>query len=181
MSSNVVSQKVLYGGRSLKVLKVKLHEVPVDAIVIPTDSNFGLDSPAAQSVLRILGSELKRIVKDAIKTHGVLSKPARAIVQRSTGIKSPNIVFCNVPENSTGNLEMSIKNCLNVASNAGLNSIAVPNIGRGYPIKDESRCVIKAIVDFHFANPKSPLKSIELVPLDEDSIYEYGLELASAE
>lgn len=184
VSAHVKGERALYGGKRVEIVEVELHHVAVDALIFPTDASFGIDGPCGKALLPVLGTELKNQASSALCHHGSL-RPCDTYLLRTKGLSASHFIFCNVPkytgESLRRRLAESVQNCLEAASKVGLKSVAIPTVGFDYPATAESVTVLRGVVDFQFKSPKSSVDRIVIVPLTEDSMYNYLLQLTKME
>ncbi|XP_013383980.1 core histone macro-H2A.1 isoform X1 [Lingula anatina] len=180
----VLSEKKLFLGQKLTVIQGDIVSVTADAIVHPTNATFYMGGEVGQSLEKTGGKEFQQEVQDLLKNQGQLDTAGAAICP---GHRFPArfVVHCNGPTWSASNaqqlLEKTVKNCLTLADEKNLRSLAFPSIGSGrggFPKQTAAQIILKAINNYFVTVMSSSLKQIYFVLYDMESIGVYTSELA---
>ncbi|XP_013791614.1 core histone macro-H2A.1-like, partial [Limulus polyphemus] len=128
----VLSEKKLFLGQKLTVIQGGIVDVSADAIIHPTNASFYLGGEVGQTLEKIGGKEFQQEVKDLLASNGPLDT-AGAVIGPGHNFSAKHVIHCNMPlyggQNSSELLEKSIKNCLALADEKNIKSLAVPSVG----------------------------------------------------
>lgn len=180
----LLSEKTLFLGQKLTVVKGDITTIQCDAIVHPTNASFNTSGEVGASLIEAGGNALEKSIKELHKSHGDLA-PTSALLGEAPNLKCKNIIHAFSPNwgspKSEENLETVIKNCLTLADEKNLKIIAFPSIGSGvnaFPKDTAAQVVMKAISNYFVTVTASSLKQVYFVLYDMESIGVYTLELA---
>ncbi|CAM1312876.1 H2AFY (predicted) [Pycnogonum litorale] len=183
-SLSVLSEKTLFLGQKLTVIQGDLTKVASDAIVHPTNSKFYMGGEVGQVLEKAGGNEFLDEVKHLQTANGPIDTAGAAICP-GHNFTAKFVVHCNGPTYSAANacelLEKTVKNCLILADQKNLKSIAIPSIGSGragFPKDVAARSILKSISSYFVNIMSSSLKQIYFVLYDKESINAYVTELA---
>ncbi|XP_064600790.1 core histone macro-H2A.1-like isoform X2 [Liolophura sinensis] len=180
----ILSEKKLFLGQKLTVIQGDIVKMAADAIVHPTNSSLYMGGEVGRSIEKAGGAEFQQEIKDLLSAQGQLDTAGAAM---STGHHFPAkfVVHCNGPtwkmDNSQQLLEKAVKNCLTLADEKKLKSIAFPSIGSGragFPKQTAAQIILKAISNYFVSVMSSSLKQVYFVLYDMESIGIYTSELA---
>ncbi|XP_021374533.1 core histone macro-H2A.1-like isoform X2 [Mizuhopecten yessoensis] len=180
----ILSEKKLFLGQKMTVIQGDLVKIMADAIVHPTSSAFYMGGEVGSAIEKAGGKEFRKEVDELYKSNGALDTAGAAICP---GHQFPAkfVVHCNGPQWSSSNphqlLEKTVKNCLTLADEKNLKSIAFPSIGSGragFPKQTAAQIILKAISNYFVTVMSSSLKQVYFVLYDMESIGVYTSELA---
>ncbi|XP_054073279.1 core histone macro-H2A.1 isoform X5 [Rissa tridactyla] len=150
----VLSTKSLFLGQKLQVVQADIATIDSDAVVHPTNSDF------------YTGGEV-------------------AVVSAGHGLPAKFVIHCNSPgwgsDKCEELLEKTVKNCLALADEKKLKSIAFPSIGsgrNGFPKQTAAQLILKAISSYFVSTMSSSIKTVYFVLFDSESIGIYVQEMA---
>ncbi|XP_014309381.1 core histone macro-H2A.1 isoform X3 [Myotis lucifugus] len=185
----VLSTKSLFLGQKLQVVQADIASIDSDAVVHPTNNDFYTGGEVGNTLEKKGGKEFVEAVLELRKKNGPL-EVAGAAVSAGHGLPAKFVIHCNSPvwgaDKCEELLEKTVKNCLALADDKKLKSIAFPSIGSGrlftceptlqaqmikscwlqraVPTPAESApCVEPSSLRFH--RPSSALANIENIPL----------------
>ncbi|ELT93761.1 hypothetical protein CAPTEDRAFT_2551 [Capitella teleta] len=180
----ILSEKKLFLGQKLTVLQGDIVNVVADAIIHPTNASLYMGGEVGQTIERTGGKEFQQEVKDLLSTNGDLDT-AGALLCRGYNFPAKFVIHCNGPRwkdvDSQQLLEQTVKNCLSLADEKQLKSLAFPSIGSGragFPKQTAAQIILRAINNYFVTVVSSSLKQIYFVLYDMESIGVYTSELA---
>ncbi|XP_068600280.1 core histone macro-H2A.1-like [Brachionichthys hirsutus] len=107
---------------------------------------------------------------------------------RGFGLPAKYVIHCNSPgwgsDKCEELLEKTVKNCLVLADEKKLKSVAFPSIGsgrNGFPKQTAAQLILKAISSYFVATMSSTIKTVYFVLFDSESIGIYVQEMAKLE
>uniref|UniRef100_A0A8C4XSW4 MacroH2A.1 histone n=1 Tax=Falco tinnunculus TaxID=100819 RepID=A0A8C4XSW4_FALTI len=153
----VLSTKSLFLGQKLNLIHSEISNLAgfeVEAIINPTNADIDL--------------------KDDL-----------AVVSAGHGLPAKYVIHCNSPgwgsDKCEELLEKTVKNCLALADEKKLKSIAFPSIGsgrNGFPKQTAAQLILKAISSYFVSTMSSSIKTVYFVLFDSESIGIYVQEMA---
>uniref|UniRef100_A0A8C9LYG1 Core histone macro-H2A.1 n=1 Tax=Piliocolobus tephrosceles TaxID=591936 RepID=A0A8C9LYG1_9PRIM len=153
----VLSTKSLFLGQKLNLIHSEISNLAgfeVEAIINPTNADIDL--------------------KDDL-----------AAVSAGHGLPAKFVIHCNSPvwgaDKCEELLEKTVKNCLALADDKKLKSIAFPSIGsgrNGFPKQTAAQLILKAISSYFVSTMSSSIKTVYFVLFDSESIGIYVQEMA---
>ncbi|PIO32951.1 hypothetical protein AB205_0156750 [Aquarana catesbeiana] len=130
------------------------------------------------------GKEFLEAVKELRKSHGPLELTGAALSQ-ANGLAAKFVIHCHIPQWGSDKceeqLEKTIKNCLSVAEEKKLKSVAFPSFpsGRnGFPKQTAAQVILRAISNHFGSSSSSTVKNIFFLLFDSESIGIYVQEMA---
>ncbi|KAB0361193.1 hypothetical protein FD754_005349 [Muntiacus muntjak] len=130
------------------------------------------------------GKEFVEAVLELRKKNGPL-EVAGAAVSAGHGLPAKFVIHCNSPvwgaDKCEELLEKTVKNCLALADDKKLKSIAFPSIGsgrNGFPKQTAAQLILKAISSYFVSTMSSSIKTVYFVLFDSESIGIYVQEMA---
>ncbi|XP_035298893.1 core histone macro-H2A.1 isoform X6 [Cricetulus griseus] len=130
------------------------------------------------------GKEFVEAVLELRKKNGPL-EVAGAAVSAGHGLPAKFVIHCNSPvwgaDKCEELLEKTVKNCLALADDRKLKSIAFPSIGsgrNGFPKQTAAQLILKAISNYFVSTMSSSIKTVYFVLFDSESIGIYVQEMA---
>ncbi|KAJ8022457.1 Core histone macro-H2A.1 [Holothuria leucospilota] len=183
-AKTVLSEKKLFLGQKLTVIQGDISDVTVDCVVNPTNGSFFLGGEVGSALERAGGKEFTDEVDKLYKAHGSLELAGAAICP---GHKFPAkfVIHCHSPTwgsaSAIPNLEKCIKNCLALADEKNLNTIAIPAVSSGkagMPKQTAAETVLRAIKNYFVSVMASSLKQVYFVLYDKESVNVYISELS---
>ncbi|XP_010147350.1 PREDICTED: core histone macro-H2A.1-like, partial [Eurypyga helias] len=107
------------------------------------------------------------------------------VVSAGHGLPAKFVIHCNSPgwgsDKCEELLEKTVKNCLALADEKKLKSIAFPSIGsgrNGFPKQTAAQLILKAISSYFVSTMSSSIKTVYFVLFDSESIGIYVQEMA---
>lgn len=186
-SMAVLSEKSLFLGQKLTVVQGDIATLECDAVVHPTNASFSMAGEVGIALIKAGGEEFKKAIAELEKSHGNLDYTS-ALVSDAPGLKCKHVIHAHSPkwnDNNKGtseqDLENVIKNCLTLADEKNVHTIAFPSIGSGqnnFPKQLAAQTILKAISNYFVTVMASSLKQIYFVLYDMESIGIYTIELA---
>ncbi|XP_059554411.1 core histone macro-H2A.1 isoform X3 [Myotis daubentonii] len=130
----VLSTKSLFLGQKLQVVQADIASIDSDAVVHPTNNDFYTGGEVGNTLEKKGGKEFVEAVLELRKKNGPL-EVAGAAVSAGHGLPAKFVIHCNSPvwgaDKCEELLEKTVKNCLALADDKKLKSIAFPSIGSG--------------------------------------------------
>nr|KAF6348681.1 hypothetical protein mMyoMyo1_006135 [Myotis myotis] len=135
----VLSTKSLFLGQKLQVVQADIASIDSDAVVHPTNNDFYTGGEVGNTLEKKGGKEFVEAVLELRKKNGPL-EVAGAAVSAGHGLPAKFVIHCNSPvwgaDKCEELLEKTVKNCLALADDKKLKSIAFPSIGSGSNPRD---------------------------------------------
>ncbi|XP_067280270.1 core histone macro-H2A.1 [Pseudorasbora parva] len=180
----VLSSKSLFLGQKLQVVQADIASIDSEAIVHPTNSTFYMGGEVGSALEKIGGKEFGEAVLELRKKNGPL-EVAGAALTSGFGLPAKFVIHCNSPgwgsDKCEEMLEKTVKNCLALADEKKLKSVAFPSIGsgrNGFPKQTAAQLILKAISSYFVSTMASSIKTVFFVLFDSESIGIYVQELA---
>ncbi|XP_033119709.1 core histone macro-H2A.1-like [Anneissia japonica] len=187
---SILSEKRLFLGQKLTVIQADISSIPADVIVNPTNDNFYMGGQVGVALEKAGGKEFMNEV-EKLKANQQTLDTAGAAICPGHNFPAKWVIHCNSPVwGGTSNnvaiqrLESCVKNCLALADEKNLASIALPSIssGRaGFPKQSAAETILKTISNYFVSVMASSLKQVYFVLYDMESIGIYTSELAKLE
>nr|5IIT_A Chain A, Vacuolar transporter chaperone 4,Core histone macro-H2A.1 [synthetic construct]5IIT_B Chain B, Vacuolar transporter chaperone 4,Core histone macro-H2A.1 [synthetic construct]5IIT_C Chain C, Vacuolar transporter chaperone 4,Core histone macro-H2A.1 [synthetic construct]5IIT_D Chain D, Vacuolar transporter chaperone 4,Core histone macro-H2A.1 [synthetic construct]5LNC_A Chain A, Vacuolar transporter chaperone 4,Core histone macro-H2A.1 [synthetic construct]5LNC_B Chain B, Vacuolar tr len=183
----VLSTKSLFLGQKLQVVQADIASIDSDAVVHPTNTDFYIGGEVGNTLEKKGGKEFVEAVLELRKKNGPL-EVAGAAVSAGHGLPAKFVIHCNSPvwgaDKCEELLEKTVKNCLALADDKKLKSIAFPSIGsgrNGFPKQTAAQLILKAISSYFVSTMSSSIKTVYFVLFDSESIGIYVQEMAKLE
>ncbi|XP_073680449.1 core histone macro-H2A.1 isoform X2 [Garra rufa] len=180
----VLSSKSLFLGQKLQVVKADIASIESEAVVHPTNSTFYMGGEVGSALEKIGGKEFAEAVLDLRKSNGPL-EVAGAAMTSGYGLPAKFVIHCNSPgwgsDKCEEMLDKTVKNCLTLADEKKLKSVAFPSIGsgrNGFPKQTAAQLILKAISSYFVTTMSSSIKTVYFVLFDSESIGIYVQEMA---
>ncbi|XP_006866151.1 PREDICTED: core histone macro-H2A.1-like isoform X3 [Chrysochloris asiatica] len=180
----VLSTKSLFLGQKLQVVQADIASIDSDAVVHPTNTDFYIGGEVGNTLEKKGGKEFVEAVLELRKKNGPL-EVAGAAVSAGHGLPAKFVIHCNSPvwgaDKCEELLEKTVKNCLALADDKKLKSIAFPSIGsgrNGFPKQTAAQLILKAISNYFVSTMASSIKTVYFVLFDSESIGIYVQEMA---
>ncbi|XP_063303530.1 core histone macro-H2A.1 isoform X2 [Pelobates fuscus] len=180
----VLSTKSLFLGQKLQVVKADIANLDSDAVVHPTNSDLYTGGEVGNALEKKGGKEYVDAVSEMKKKNGPLDI-AGASVSNGHGLPAKFVIHCNSPTWGSDKceelLEKTVKNCLALADEKKIKSIAFPSIGsgrNGFPKQTAAQLILKAISTYFVSTMSSSIKTVYFVLFDSESIGIYVQEMA---
>uniref|UniRef100_A0A8D1DM05 MacroH2A.1 histone n=1 Tax=Sus scrofa TaxID=9823 RepID=A0A8D1DM05_PIG len=156
----------------------------VEAIINPTNADIDLKDDLGNTLEKKGGKEFVEAVLELRKKNGPL-EVAGAAVSAGHGLPAKFVIHCNSPvwgaDKCEELLEKTVKNCLALADDKKLKSIAFPSIGsgrNGFPKQTAAQLILRAISSYFVSTMSSSIKTVYFVLFDSESIGIYVQEMA---
>nr|KAF6348683.1 hypothetical protein mMyoMyo1_006135 [Myotis myotis] len=176
--------KSLFLGQKLQVVQADIASIDSDAVVHPTNNDFYTGGEVGNTLEKKGGKEFVEAVLELRKKNGPL-EVAGAAVSAGHGLPAKFVIHCNSPvwgaDKCEELLEKTVKNCLALADDKKLKSIAFPSIGsgrNGFPKQTAAQLILKAISNYFVSTMSSSIKTVYFVLFDSESIGIYVQEMA---
>ncbi|KAK2170476.1 hypothetical protein NP493_1151g00008 [Ridgeia piscesae] len=181
----ILSEKKLFLGQKLTVIQGDLVTVSADAIVHPTNNTLYMGGEVGGAIEKVGGAKFAQEVKDLLAIVKHLDTAGAAMCP-GHNFPAKFVIHCNGPSWNTNNsqqlLEKTITNCLKLADEKKLRSVAFPSVGSGrggFPKQQAAQTILRAISNYFVTVMSSSLKQIYFVLYDQESIAVYTSELAN--
>ncbi|KAM4546288.1 core histone macro-H2A.1 isoform 2-T3 [Fundulus diaphanus] len=186
-SFTVLSTKSLFLGQKLQVVQADISAVESDAVIHPTNSSLYSGGEVGSALEKKGGKEFTEALQELKKKNGPL-EVAGALLTGGFGLPAKYVIHCNSPgwgsDKCEEMLEKTVKNCLALADEKKLKSVAFPSIGsgrNGFPKQTAAQLILKAISSYFVATMSSTIKTVYFVLFDSESIGIYVQEMAKLE
>ncbi|XP_038061324.1 core histone macro-H2A.1-like [Patiria miniata] len=183
----VLSEKRLFLGQKLTVVQSNIAEILADVVVHPTNSSFYMGGEVGNALDSAGGKEFRDEMNKLKAAQGNLEVAGAAICP-GHNFPAKFVISCHSPSwggaNAIPNLEKCVKNCLALADEKNLTSIALPSIGsggNGFPKQTAAETILQTISKYFVTVMSSSLKQVYFVLYDQDSIDVYTRELSRLE
>ncbi|KAF7696601.1 core histone macro-H2A.1 [Silurus meridionalis] len=180
----VLSSRSLFLGQKLQVVQADISSINSDAVVHPTNSTFHTGGEVGSALEKKGGKEFCEAVLELRKKNGPL-EVAGAAMTSGYGLPAKFVIHCNSPgwgsDKCEELLDKTVKNCLALADEKKLKSVAFPSIGsgrNGFPKQMAAQLILKAINSYFVSTMSSSIKNVYFVLFDSESIGIYVQEMA---
>ncbi|CAI7999603.1 Core histone macro-H2A.1 [Geodia barretti] len=180
----VLSEKTLFLGQKLTVIQGDISQLTVDAVVHPTSGNFSLAGQCGSALRGAGGPSFDSAVKE-VSDKTSLAMAEAAISGSGTQLPCKHVLHVHSPswgdDDAVTNLEKAVKNCLTLAENKNLSTVAFPSVASGsnnFPKQAAAQAILKSIKEYFTSSVSSQLTQIYFVLFDMESIGIYTSELA---
>lgn len=180
----VLSTKSLFLGQKLQVVQADIATIDSDAVIHPTNTDLYTGGEVGSALEKKGGKEFEEAVSELRKKNGPLDV-AGAALSPGFGLPAKFVIHCNSPgwgsDKCEELLEKTVKNCLALADEKKLKSIAFPSIGsgrNGFPKQTAAQLILKAISSYFVSTMSSSIKTVFFVLFDSESIGIYVQEMA---
>jgi len=186
---HVISQKRLFYGQRLVVVKSDISKCAANAVVHPTNGDIQLGGGVGKALHAVSGPKFHKAVKDYVKAHGKLDA-TQCCITEGHELAAKHVIHTYSPvysadedKQSRKDLHDSIHNILQCAEDNELYSVALPSIGsgiNGYPADLAAETILKAIsAYFREKTVLSTIKQIYFVLFDTAAVDVYKKQLVS--
>ncbi|XP_031163957.1 core histone macro-H2A.1 isoform X2 [Sander lucioperca] len=193
-SFTVLSTKSLFLGQKLNLIHSEVSNLAgfdVEGVINPTNAELELKDDLGGEVGSALekkgGKEFTEALSELQKKNGPL-EVAGAVLTAGFGLPAKYVIHCNSPgwgsDKCEEMLDKTVKNCLALADEKKLKSVAFPSIGsgrNGFPKQTAAQLILKAISTYFVATMSSTIKTVYFVLFDSESIGIYVQEMAKLE
>ncbi|KAF7670367.1 hypothetical protein LDENG_00228410 [Lucifuga dentata] len=169
------------------VVQADISIVESDAVVHPTNSSLYTGGEVGTALEKKGGKEFTDALQELKKKNGPL-EVAGAVLTAGFGLPAKYVIHCNSPgwgsDKCEELLDKTVKNCLALADEKKLKSVAFPSIGsgrNGFPKQTAAQLILKAISTYFVATMSSTIKTVYFVLFDSESIGIYVQEMAKLE
>uniref|UniRef100_UPI00358F99AB core histone macro-H2A.1-like isoform X3 n=1 Tax=Myxine glutinosa TaxID=7769 RepID=UPI00358F99AB len=135
----------------LEVVKTDISTMNCDAIVHPTSSTLSTAGEVGKALEKCGGKEYTYALEDLRKKNAPLDI-AGAVIMPGPKLPAKFVIHCNSPswgrDGCEDQLEKTVRNCLSVADENQLKSLAFPSIGsgrNGFPKQTAAQLILKSI------------------------------------
>eukprot|EP00064_Thunnus_orientalis_P007001 superscaffoldBa00000753_g7020 len=209
-AANKMSGKKAGGKAKLQVVQADISIVESDAVVHPTNTSLYTGGEVGSALEKKGGKEFTEALQELRKKNGPL-EVAGAVLTGGFGLPAKYVIHCNSPgwgsDKCEELLDKTVKNCLALADEKKLKSVAFPSIGsgstnktsqqvvtsvswaqrpggierNGFPKQTAAQLILKAISTYFVATMSSTIKTVYFVLFDSESIGIYVQEMAKLE
>uniref|UniRef100_A0A3P9BR18 MacroH2A.1 histone n=1 Tax=Maylandia zebra TaxID=106582 RepID=A0A3P9BR18_9CICH len=189
-SFTVLSTKSLFLGQKLNLIHSEVSNLAgfdVEGVINPTNAELELKDDLGSALEKKGGKEFADAVQELKKKNGPL-EVAGAVLTAGFGLPAKYVIHCNSPgwgsDKCEEMLDKTVKNCLTLADEKKLKSVAFPSIGsgrNGFPKQTAAQLILKAISSYFVATMSSTIKTVYFVLFDSESIGIYVQEMAKLE
>ncbi|XP_051536587.1 core histone macro-H2A.1 [Myxocyprinus asiaticus] len=179
----VLSSKTLFLGQKLQVVQADIAIMESEAVVHPTNSTFYMGGEVGTALEKKGGKEFGDAVQELRKKNGLL-EVAGAALTSGYGLPAKFVIHCNSPgwgsDKCEEMLDKTVRNCLALADEKKLKSVAFPSIGsgrNGFPKQTAAQLILKAISSYFVTTMSSSIKTVYFVLFDSESIGIYVQEM----
>ncbi|KAK1150395.1 hypothetical protein AOXY_G34287, partial [Acipenser oxyrinchus oxyrinchus] len=169
----------------LQVVQADIATIDSDAVIHPTNTDLYTGGKSGSALEKKGGKEFEEAVSELRKKNGPLDV-AGAALSPGFGLPAKFVIHCNSPgwgsDKCEELLEKTVKNCLALADEKKLKSIAFPSIGsgrNGFPKQTAAQLILKAISSYFVSTMSSSIKTVFFVLFDSESIGIYVQEMAA--
>ncbi|XP_035290610.1 core histone macro-H2A.1 isoform X1 [Anguilla rostrata] len=183
----VLSTKSLFLGQKLNLIHSEISNLAgfdVEGVVNPTNADIDLKDDLGSALEKKGGKEFGEAVQELRKKNGPL-EVAGAALTSGFGLPAKFVIHCHSPgwgsDKCEELLDKTVKNCLALADEKKLKSVAFPSIGsgrNGFPKQTAAQLILKAISSYFVATMSSSIKTVYFVLFDSESIGIYVQEMA---
>ncbi|XP_057215904.1 core histone macro-H2A.1 isoform X2 [Triplophysa rosa] len=180
----VLSSKTLFLGQKLQVVQADIATIESEAVVHPTNSTFYMGGEVGSALEKKGGKEFGDAVVELRKKNGPLEVAGVALTS-GFGLPAKFVIHCNSPgwgsDKCEEMLDKTVRNCLALADEKKLKSVAFPSIGsgrNGFPKQTAAQLILKAISSYFVTTMSSSIKTVYFVLFDSESIGIYVQEMA---
>ncbi|XP_029374542.1 core histone macro-H2A.1 [Echeneis naucrates] len=159
----------------------------VEGVINPTNAELELKDDLGSALEKKGGKEFTEALAELRKKNGPL-EVAGAVLSAGFGLPAKYVIHCNSPgwgsDKCEELLDKTVKNCLALADEKKLKSVAFPSIGsgrNGFPKQTAAQLILKAISSYFVATMSSTIKTVYFVLFDSESIGIYVQEMAKLE
>ncbi|KAF3841114.1 hypothetical protein F7725_006976 [Dissostichus mawsoni] len=189
-SFTVLSTKSLFLGQKLNLIHSEVSNLAgfdVEGVINPINAELELKDDLGAALEKKGGKEFTEAVSELKKKNGPL-EVAGAVLTAGFGLPAKYVIHCNSPvwgsDKCEEMLDKTVKNCLALADEKKLKSVAFPSIGsgrNGFPKQTAAQLILKAISTYFVATMSSTIKTVYFVLFDSESIGIYVQEMAKLE
>ncbi|XP_056297757.1 core histone macro-H2A.1 isoform X1 [Pseudoliparis swirei] len=189
-SFTVLSTKSLFLGQKLNLIHSEVSNLAgfdVEGVINPTNAELELKDDLGSALEKKGGKEFTEALSELKKKGGPL-EVAGAVMTPGFGLPAKYVIHCNSPSWGSDKceelLDKTVKNCLALADEKKLKSVAFPSIGsgrNGFPKQTAAQLILKAISTYFVATMSSTIKTVYFVLFDSESIGIYVQEMAKLE
>ena len=182
--SEIIAERSLPGGQTLRLARGDLTQEPTDAIVNAANSQLAHGGGVAGAIVRAGGRQIQDESDAWVRQHGPVRHDRPAITSAGN-LPSRYVIHAVGPVWGEGDepakLAAAVTGALELAEQRGLLSLALPAISTGifgFPKDLAAEVILRAITDFAEAHPQSGLQDIRLVLFDQAGAQTFENELA---
>jgi O-acetyl-ADP-ribose deacetylase (regulator of RNase III) len=182
--SEIIAERSLPGGQTLRLARGDLTQEPTDAIVNAANSQLSHGGGVAGAIVRAGGRQIQDESNAWVHQHGPVHHDCPAITSAGN-LPSRYVIHAVGPVWGEGDepakLAAAVTGALELAEQRGLRSLALPAISTGifgFPKDLAAKVILRAIADFAEAHPQSALQDIRLVLFDPAGAQTFENELA---
>ncbi|KAL7843896.1 hypothetical protein SRHO_G00224350 [Serrasalmus rhombeus] len=169
--------------KQLQVVQADIATIDSDAVVHPTNSSLYTGGEVGSALEKKGGKEFGEAVLE-LRKNGPL-EVAGAVLTSGYGLPAKFVIHCHSPgwgsDKCEELLDKTVKNCLALADEKKLKSVAFPSIGsgrNGFPKQTAAQLILKAISSYFVSTMSSSIKTVYFVLFDSESIGIYVQEMA---
>lgn len=186
----VLSSRTLFLGQKLNLIHSEVSNLAgfdVEGVINPTNAEIDLKDDLGDALQKKGGKEFVEAVEELRKKNSPL-EVAGVVLTGGYGLPAKFVIHCNSPgwgsDKCEELLDKTVKNCLALADDKKLKSVAFPSIGsggNGFPKQTAAQLILRAISSYFVATMSSSIKTVYFVLFDSESIGIYVQEMAKLE
>jgi O-acetyl-ADP-ribose deacetylase (regulator of RNase III) len=174
--SQIIAERALPGGQTIRLARGDLTQEPTDAIVNAANSHLAHGGGVAGAIARAGGRRIQEESDAWVRQHGLVTHDRPAITSAGE-LPSQYVIHAVGPIWGEGEepakLSAAVTGALALAEERRLRSLALPAISTGifgFPKDLAAQVILQAIADFALDHPQGNLQDIRLVLFDEPSV-----------
>jgi O-acetyl-ADP-ribose deacetylase (regulator of RNase III) len=179
---SLIRQHALASGPELMLIHGDLTQIKVDAIVNAANRQLQHGGGVAAAIAKHGGSSIQHESDEWIRQHGPISHDVPALTGAGQ-LPCKHVIHVVGPVWGEGDedskLSSAVQSALGMATELGLESLALPAISTGifgFPKDRGARIILDAIWDFFLNTPKHTLEQVKIVLIDQPSVNSYATE-----
>lgn len=182
--TQIVAERDLPGGRTLRLVHGDLTEERVDAIVNAANAQLVHGGGVAGAISRSGGPDIQAQSDAWVREHGLVTHERPALTGAGR-LPCRYVIHAVGPVwgegNEDANLRVAVTGSLALADELRLASLALPAISTGifgFPKDRGARIIVDAILGFLSTQPQTSLQEIRITLIDQPSVLIFSQEFA---
>jgi len=182
--TQIVAERDLPGGRTLRLVHGDLTEERVDAIVNAANAQLVHGGGVAGAISHSGGPDIQAQSDAWVREHGLVTHERPALTGAGR-LPCRYVIHAVGPVwgegNEDANLRVAVTGSLALADELRLASLALPAISTGifgFPKDRGARIIVDAILGFLSTQPQTSLQEIRITLIDQPSVLIFSQEFA---
>ena len=182
-SITTLSEKLLNGGQKLTVIQGDISRMVCDAVIHPTNSSFSLSGQCGSALSNVGGASFRDEVNKVSSEKSI--SVSEAAMTGAGSLPCTHVIHVHSPtwnsDDAIPNLRKAVKNCLDVAEQNKMATIAFPSIASGansFPKQTSAQTILRCIRNYYSTMEDSCVRQVYFVLYDMESIGIYTSEMA---